>query len=208
MSNGVNAVVLFYFAGEVRPLLGGVILYKEIVNAADRLKRRYRETNPFKLCEAMGIKLLFRSLGTEPDSVKGFFFECKRIRTITVNADLPEIVQMFIVAHELGHAVLHRDHGLSAFQETALYDESSVREKEANLFAAELLLDDEEVLQTLNQDNTFFSAAARLCVPAELLDFKFRIMKRKGYKLAEPPVIASNCFFRDLEIPLQENYKK
>ena len=42
-----------------------------------------------------------------------------------------------------------------AFNEVGLFDESSRQEKDANLFAAELLLDDDEVLQTLNEDNTF-----------------------------------------------------
>ena len=88
-----------------------------------------------------------------------------------------------------------------AFNEVGLFDESSRQEKDANLFAAELLLDDDEVLQTLNEDNTFFSAAASLEIPMELLDFKFRVMKWKGYKLIEPPIIARSNFLKDLEIP-------
>lgn len=95
--------------------------------------------------------------------------------------------QRIIVSHELGHAVLHRKSGVKAFHDIGLFDESSLTEKEANLFAAEYLLDDEKVLNTLNRDTTFFSAAAKLLVPVELLDFKFRVMKWKGYKLIEPP---------------------
>jgi Zn-dependent peptidase ImmA (M78 family) len=73
-------------------------------------------------------------------------------------------------------------------------------EKEANLFAAELLLSDEDVTEVLNSDNTFFTAAATLCVPIELLDFKFRIMKRKGYQLAEPPVHSHNDFLKKIKV--------
>jgi Zn-dependent peptidase ImmA (M78 family) len=82
-----------------------------------------------------------------------------------------------------------------------MFDESSRFEKEANLFAAEYLLNDEKVLATLNGDNTFFSAAAALNVPMELLDFKFRVMKWKGYKLVEPPITARSNFLRDVEVP-------
>ena len=106
------------------------------------------------------------------------------------------------MAHELGHAVLHKHSGLHAFHEVGLFDESSLLEKEANLFAAELLLTDDDVFQTLNEDNTFFSAASSLYVPMELLDFKFRVMKWKGYKLMEPPITARSNFLRDLEVPI------
>ena len=58
-----------------------------------------------------------------------------------------------------------------------LFDDSSMQEKEANLFAAEFLMGDDDVLDVLNRGTTFFSAASQLSVPMELLDFKFRIMK-------------------------------
>lgn len=177
------------------------MFYEEIVDTVEKLKRRYREFDPFKLCKAMDIKIIFSALGTDEDAIKGFFLEAKRIRTITINSDLPLLIQKFIVCHELGHAVLHRSCGIYAFHEVGLFDESSLYEKDANLFAAEFLLDDEDVLQTLNEDNSFFTAASILRVPTELLDFKFRVMKWKGYKMVEPPIIARSDFLRNLEIP-------
>ena len=177
------------------------MFYSDIVEAVEKLKRRFAEDDPFKLCEDMGILLIQKPFGTEPDAIKGFFLESKRIRTITLNSSLPRVIQKFIVCHELGHAVLHRKSGIHAFHEITLFDESSGFEKDANLFAAEFLLDDNHVLQMLNDDFTFFSAAAALNVPAELLDFKFRVMKWKGYKMIEPPINARSNFLRDLEVP-------
>ena len=171
--------------------------YEEINAAVNTLVKKYDERDPFKLCRAMGIVLLFQSLGTAPDAIKGFFLESKRIRTITVNCDLPEVIQRIIVAHELCHAEYHRKSGIHAFHEVAMFDQTSAFEKDANLFAAELLLEDKDVLEVLNQDTTFFSAAAAMCVPAELLDFKFRVMKWKGYKLIEPPTNARSNFLRN-----------
>ena len=78
-------------------------------------------------------------------------------------------------------------------------------EKDANLFAAELLLDDQKVLDILNQDTTFFAAASSLMVPPELLDFKFRVMKWKGYKLTEPPITTRSNFLLDMDVPKEEN---
>lgn len=69
------------------------------------VKRKYDESDPFRLCRAMGIKLIFQPMGKAPDAVKGFFLESKRIRTITINSDLPEIIQRIIVAHEICHAI-------------------------------------------------------------------------------------------------------
>ena len=175
--------------------------YGEICEAVKKLQTRYEEPDPFRLCRLMGIKLLYQQLGKEEDAIKGFYLECKRIKTITVNSDLPSVIQRIIVSHELGHAVLHRKSGVHAFHEVGLFDESTAFEKDANLFAAEYLLRDEDVLATLNSDTTFSSAAACLYVPMELLDFKFRVMKWKGYKLIEPPINADSNFLRDLEVP-------
>ena len=167
--------------------------YAEVCKAVETIDRRYCQKDPFRLCKEMGIILLPQQLGNEPDAIKGFFLENKRIKTITVNSDLP-------------HAALHRKSGIHAFHEVGLFDESSFMEQEANLFAAEYLLDDQKVLETLNSDTTFFAAASELYVPMELLDFKFRVMKWKGYKLIEPPISARSNFLRDMEVPPDADY--
>ena len=56
--------------------------YAEISESVAKLVKKYDESDPFKLCHAMGIKLIFRAMGKEPDAVKGFFLESKRIRII------------------------------------------------------------------------------------------------------------------------------
>lgn len=175
--------------------------YAEVCGAVEAPEKKYHESDPFRLCADMNIILLSQPLGNAPDAIKGFYLESKRIRTITVNCDLPEAVQRIIVAHELSHAVLHRHSGVHAFHDIGLFDESSLLEKDANLFAAEYLLRDQDVLETLNRDTTFFSAAAMLRVPAELLDFKFRVLKWKGYKLIESPISVRSNFLCDMEVP-------
>ena len=80
--------------------------------------------------------------------------------------------------------------GVKAFHEFGLFDSASIFEYEANIFAAELLLEDEDVIESLNDDLSFFQAASELCVPAEILDFKFRTMKWKGYKIREAPLLS------------------
>ncbi len=180
--------------------------YDEICREVEKVKARYHQDDPYRLCRAMGIKLIRASFGTAPDAIKGFFLESQRIKTITINDDLPEVIQRIITSHELGHAVLHRNTGIHAFHDVGLFDESVVFEKDANLFAAEYMLDDEDVFETLNADATFFTAAAMLRVPAELLDFKFRLMKWRGYKLSAPPIQAKSTFLKDVEVPRNADF--
>ncbi len=120
-----------------------------------------------------------------------------RIPMIVLNSDLPESLQRVILSHELGHAVLHRKHnGLSAFHDFELFDETSRFEYEANIFAAEYLMQDAEVLELMRENTSFFDAARVLRVPVELLDFKLRILKRKGRKKIDPPLMASGDFLK------------
>ena len=177
------------------------MLYAEIVETVEKLKKCFHVEDPFQACREMGIILLPQPMGLEEDSIKGFYLQRNRIKTITYNDDLPAVLQRIIVAHEFGHSQLHVKSGVHAFHDVGMFNESNRNEKEANLFAAEFLLDDQQVLDSLNSDTTFFAAASTLQVPMELLDFKFRLMKWKGYKLVEPPITARNNFLRDVEVP-------
>jgi Zn-dependent peptidase ImmA (M78 family) len=124
---------------------------------------------------------------------------------ITINSDLPKMIQKIICAHELRHAVLHaQTAGVEAFHDTGLFDTASVAEYEANVFAAELLLKDEDVLELLNDDTSFFSVASMLRVPQELMDFKFHILQRKGHQFIEPPFQSDSKFLRDIEVNCHE----
>ena len=173
--------------------------YGYICKAVDELKKRYKQTDPFKLCEAMGISVLFRNMGEAEGSCKGFFMTQSRIRCIVINSALSTVLGRIICAHELGHAVLHGKDEINTFHEVRMFDENTQKEKEANVFAAELLLNDEDVNAVLNDDITFFNAAAKLHVPAELLDFKFRVMKCKGYKLVDAPLHSPSNFLKKVQ---------
>lgn len=121
-----------------------------------------------------------------------------RIKSVVINSRIHSAVQRILLAHELGHAVLHREIALlRGFQEFELFDATDPTEYEANLFAAELLIEDDELLNLINdEDKSFFSIARELFVPAELLDFKLRVMKRKGYHM-EAPYISHGDFLKN-----------
>ena len=161
--------------------------------------KKYDETDPFKLADAMGILVSYRPMGLGEGCCKGFFIIYKRIKHITINSDLPYILQRIVLAHEIGHAVLHAEAGaLAQFHDTALFDTGDFTEFEANVFASELLLPDAEVVEAINEDLYLQQIAAQLNVPWEMLDFKFRIMKKNGYAVNAPYLAQAN-FLKNLE---------
>ena len=165
-----------------------------ISKVVEALTRKYLTRDPYEICDALGIKTRLKDLG--PD-IKAYYFYHSRIRNIVLNSRVSEVVRRILIAHELGHDRLHRDIALlKGLQEIELFDMTKPIEYEANLFAAELLLDDHEVLELLNdEDKSFFGVARELYVPAELLDFKFRVLKHKGYHL-DAPYISSGDFLK------------
>jgi len=166
-----------------------------IASVAEKLTRKNGTRNPYELCDALGVRIRLKDLGTD---IKAYYFYQSRIRNIVLNSRVSETIRRILVAHELGHDRLHREIAmLKGFQEVELFDMARPAEYEANIFAAELLIADDELLAILNDENaSFFSAAKELYVPAALLDFKFRILKQKGYRM-EAPYIAHGDFLKN-----------
>lgn len=164
-----------------------------ITKIVQKLKRRYQEEDPERLCLDMDILLRRMPMGKGANACKGFFLRQSRIPLIMLNSDQPKSLQRIVLAHELGHANLHGE--AKAFHEFQLFSSVQRCEYEANIFAAEYLLPDEAVSETLREESSVFDAARKLCVPAELLDFKLRILKKKGHAV-NPPLYADSCFMK------------
>lgn len=172
---------------------------KYICDTVQKIRDKYAESDPFRLCEDMEILTLYSPMGTTPSSCKGFYLTQSRIKSITINSDLSQDLQRIICAHELGHATLHDEFsGVNGFHDFAFFDAVNRLEYEANIFAAELLIQDEDVMETINDDLSFFQVASKLYVPAQLLDFKFRTLKMKGYKVIDAPLNAKGNFLKNV----------
>lgn len=158
-----------------------------IAGVVNKLVGKYQSRNPYEICDGLGIKIKHKDLG---DEIKAYYYCTSRIRNIVLNNRLSEEILRILVAHELGHDRLHKEFAqLKGFQEVELFVQSIPTEHEANLFAAELLIDDDELLGLLGDDDkSHYSVASELCIPADFLDFKFRMLNHKGY-----PVDASYC---------------
>ena len=140
--------------------------YTAISEAVGRLIKKYDERDVYRLCELLKIRIEYRDFGTDDDAIKGFYFQHSRCKRIYVNSRLDEITTRLIIAHEIGHSVLHKSSGAMTFQENQLFGSVSITEKEANIFAAELLLEDYEIEEALDSDEMdFFTMAQDFNVP-------------------------------------------
>ena len=150
---------------------------EHIIETVDKLVRKYHTRDPYELCQLLGIKIHYYDLQKK---LKGFFYYQSRQKNIVIDHNVNGILERILVAHELGHAVLHTKIAMMhGFQEMEVFDDRSIEENEANFFAAELLLEDGEVLECLSE-HTFFETAKMLYVPAALLDYKFSLLHEKG----------------------------
>jgi len=166
-----------------------------ISRTVDKLSKKYKTRDPYELCRALGVRVRLKDLGT---GIKAYYFYQSRIRSIVLNQRVSEPIRRILAAHELGHDRLHKEIAmLKGFHEVELFDMARPVEYEANVFAAELLIADDELLELLNDDSkSFFDVASELYVPAALLDFKFRVLKHKGYRI-EAPYIANGDFLKN-----------
>ena len=117
---------------------------KQLTEIGERLVKRCGTRDPFEIARQLGAEVLCC-----PDfgSMKGMYRVVKRNRFIFLNRDLTPQMQRIVCAHELGHDQLHRRLAAnSALQEFMLYDMTAKPEYEANIVAAEILLDTDEVL--------------------------------------------------------------
>ena len=178
------------------------MLAETVRREANRIKAKYHTADPYEICRVMKISIQMTPMGTGAKSCKGFFLIQSRCKVITINSDLPENIQRIILVHELGHAILHSSPALSAFHEFDLFDKANRLEYEANIFSAEFMLEDTEVVEALKEENEFFRAAQILGVPPELLDFKLRIMSNIDFKVTAPIVAHGDYLKRDLSRPL------
>ena len=140
----------------------------------EKLVRRHGTRDPFELLDAMHVQVRFYF---DLHSTKGFSRYFLRQYFVGINGNLPGEEQRIVAAHELGHIVLHAQ----ALKSSAVYDKRSGTEYEANLFAADLLLRDEDVMESAGRPET---GLEELCLSLGttpgLMNFKLRSMYRRG----------------------------
>ncbi len=150
---------------------------QHILNKAAEVLENYGGKNIFETAENSGAIVWERHLG----GLKGFYLFENGCRYIVVNEDLDDVTKSVVCAHELGHDMLHRELSAGGIRENTLFLSGHKTEREANLFAAEVLISDEDILDEVSELNSMSALTASVGMPGELVNFKLEILNFKGY---------------------------
>ena len=132
------------------------------------LIEKYGISDPFELCDCLGIKIIKSNLGSE---IKGFFQRTPEgYVLIHINSELHEKEMKYICAHELGHAILHPEMSLSIFYKNSFLVRNKY-EIEADKFAAELLIN-QEINDYRYSELNLEQISCTICVPSKLIEYK------------------------------------
>lgn len=118
-----------------------------IYEKVQALVKKYKTRDPYELISLMNIKLVPLP---NTKNLLGMYHVIQRNRFIFLSDEVGRQKKL-ILAHELGHDQLHRDQVINgaAFHEHGLFVDNSKNELQANIFAAHLLIDDEDILPLL-----------------------------------------------------------
>ncbi|MDV9963370.1 ImmA/IrrE family metallo-endopeptidase [Clostridioides difficile] len=109
------------------------------------LIEKCKTRNPFDIIECLGVVLVFFPL----DGVNGFYQHFQRCDIIYVDERLTELQKMLVCAHELGHMIMHKKTN-AVFMDTRTNFCTSKYELEADRFAVDLLISDDEIEEHLD----------------------------------------------------------
>lgn len=136
-------------------------------NTAIKMIEVHKTNNPFEIAAERGITLLFEPLG----ETLGYYNCYKRIQFIHINNNLDESIKKFVCAHELGHALMHRDSNTSFLKANTFYSIDRI-EVEANTFAVELMMPDEVIYNYKDSNLSINEVASIYGVPEEVAHLK------------------------------------
>ena len=112
---------------------------QDIKDIVDELTARYETTDPIQLCRALGIHLL----QAEIQPIKGHYTKSNRIKMITTAYSLSDKEKSIVIAHELGHSILHNDISTTFYHTFTKLNVARI-ENEVNVFAMYLTLKNHE----------------------------------------------------------------
>ena len=132
------------------------------------LVSQYHTQDPVELAESLNILVLFEDLG----QIGGYYNPAYRQKMIHINDRLSDPMRKFTAAHELGHALLH-SHMNTPFLRTNTCFSVDAFERQANIFAAYLLISDEDLRE--NAHLTQEQYARLLGYPQQFIELRLSL---------------------------------
>ncbi len=146
------------------------------ITLPQKLIQKFGTRDPFIIAERLHYTVIKRN---DFKIQRGSFAVVLGNVFLFINANLSEEMQRMVCAHELGHALLHRSlvTDMPWILEHELFDMKDHTEYEANLFAADLLIDEEEMLTLLKKGYDVVQTASACRINVNLLLIKLADMK-------------------------------
>ena len=133
-------------------------------------QRKFGTRDPFKIADALGIEVQIGNIGSK----SGCYMYLKRSKCIWLNENLEQHEAEFVMAHELGHAIMHPRENYYFIKHKTLFLNSR-NEIEANKFAAEFLISDDALYEYLKyQECTIEQTARILGYQKELIELRLK----------------------------------
>lgn len=115
-------------------------MQRDIKSIVNQLVRKYHTRNPYELCDCTDVLVQIGDLG----KIMGCYLLIKRQKCIMLNSSIIDTpLEKVVLSHELGHSMLHRKNDCYFYGST--FFNKAKEENEANTFAAELLISDNDI---------------------------------------------------------------
>ena len=108
---------------------------KEILKLIDDLYFEFGTKNPLSICKGLGIEVISADI-----KMKGLYTVVLNSKLIVVQSLLEGFAKLFVIGHELFHALEHDCEQVRFFREYTGF-KTNIYEEEANFFATQLLKD-------------------------------------------------------------------
>lgn len=152
----------------------------EIIQKANTLVKTCGTRDPHRIAKELGVEILYCPFARQ----RGAYKVIMRNRFMFVKEDLHPVMEKIVLLHELGHDTLHRDEAtkVGGFKEFNIFNMWDSRmEYEANIFAAQISLPDDEILELIEQGYDVQQIAKAMNSDINLVALKADDLIMQGY---------------------------
>lgn len=148
---------------------------RKAIDKAREIEDRFGN-DPFIVADKLGLAVL-------EEDLEGRLREVYFGDSIVIRRDLPSSEKRELVAHAIGHHLLHAGNHLS--MQRRVYSFGNYHERQANVFAAYLLVAAEELVGALRTNASCSEIAEQFGVTEELADFRMKLHRAVADQASE-----------------------
>lgn len=144
-----------------------------IKQKVEKLIKKFKTNNPYDIADFLNINVLEWSLHKD---ILGFYKYEKKTKWIVLNSNSNSEEKYFTCCHELGHSVLHERFNTPHLRRDTMFSINKF-EREANMFAVELILPDDVWNEYTNHYSCLNDLERATGIPQNLLLAKLNQME-------------------------------